>query len=173
MDGQMGRLGRVSKAASVVVWVVLAVFGCSAVLSALNWALNQGSFSENTVLVGISSLMGQAGVMLVLGLVLGLLKNLCGGKSPFCTENIRLFKKISAAMWVVAGVLFLTDLLVAFTISTSIVPSPGGGAVTVGVQQVAFQYTSFLLLVVGLVVWCVGLAFQHGAALQQQSDETL
>lgn len=128
-------------------------------------------------LPGFASLLSTLGLMLLFVIVLRLLQSVRTGRTPFALENVRRLKSIGVVLLVLGLFQLVGDLLM-----SGIVMVSGGNAVWMqagqtvmktSTNQVAFQYSTLVFWVTGLLVLCVAFVFQYGVMLQRQSDETL
>ena len=168
-NAKITRIQRLSGTATVIVWAAQALLAATVVMSVVSYAA--GQYTPGMVLTGASSLAGVAGLLLLFSIILKLLGSLKKGRTPFEAENVKKLKRASLVLGILAALQLLTDAIAASTLN--IIQAPDAQGLAVATRTVAFHYSTLVLLVLGLVVYCMALAFQYGAELQQQSDETL
>lgn len=172
MEDRLSRIRRLSGIANMLIVIIQIILVVTLVVSVVAFVVNRAVYHTSAVFVGVSSLVGVVGVMGVMVLLSGLMKSLRNQRTPFDLQNAKRLRGVGVFLMGLAVVQFITDVVVAFSVSVMEVPS-ASGTVTVGFRSVAFHYTSLVLVVLGLAVLCISLAFEYGALLQQQSDETL
>ncbi len=165
-------LGRLGKIASVLVCLVQLVLGASLVYSIYVWVTGNWLMSANVLFNGIASLGGILLLMTMFLIVYRLLRSLRREPSPFTLQNAKRLNGIALLLVAVAVLQMATAVLPVLWMPIGMIGSGPIATVTAAVGLI-FQYYPMVMLVLALVVWCVGLAFQHGAVLQRQSDETL
>lgn len=109
--------------------------------------LTTGSFAVATLIIG-------SVIFLLTEKVLNTVK---ADSTPFVTENVRRIKAIAI-----------------LTAITGVVPSWISQVVSLfaGSKDI-FIEVNLDKIVIGLIIWCVALIFEHGVTLQQRDDETL
>jgi steroid 5-alpha reductase family enzyme len=119
----------------------------------------------NTLLITVFSLM----VLAILIIALILLHSIRADETPFRMKNVRRLKAI-ALLLVAFEAYFHLFQWVMRKLPPPFPAESGDEFVSV----LSFQVTDGgVILVAGLVVYCVSLVFEYGISLQQQADETL
>lgn len=171
MNSKVERIKKVSATTTVIVWIVQIILAATIGISIFNWVTNAGQHNLSFILSGASSLIGVAGLLVLFCIILKLLKSFRNGRTPFAEENVKRLKWVALLLSILAALQFITDAISSATIN--VVQPPNAQGIAVAQQTVSFHYASLVMLILGLIVYCVALAFQYGTELQQQSDETL
>ena len=103
-------------------------------------------------------------VFVSLGMGASLLYSVRQAASPFCNKNVKKLKVIAGLLIVFEPYFYLSQRF--FGRLFPIVMEDGTSIVTV-------TRLGGIVLVAGLIVYCVALVFQYGISLQNQVDETL
>lgn len=171
---EIEKIKKASTGAMLVVIVILAYMLVLAAMSTIGIVRTGGFMPSNiAVWVELVNLIFFGAVCAAGILGVRLLWSVRADETPFTRKNVRRLKGVSmllvgAEVWeVIWGLVFSTFIARAggskfFPVSTSV-----GGVI-------AFPNAmGGVIIVVGVLIYCVALVFQYGMALQQESDETL
>ncbi len=192
MQGE--RLRKIARFAMALICVFFAVFAVGTGYSVVQMAMAVAGgslsggvavqFSRSFWMYGLASLVTGVGFLLLFGMAALLLRSITRDDSPFTLRAVRRLKGMSLMLACTAAVTFAADvarLLQRGTsaLMTTVASSYGVADSTAGIYVVEIavapplSMSTFLMLAVAVVVWCVALVFEYGVSLQQQSDETL
>ena len=171
-------LSRMRKVSRVATWAVYAMMAWVVWMIAYTvWQFPKGGILFGTsgrdtyMMLTVFNLVFYAVVLVVLWLGARLLATVRTEAGPFTTANVKRLKGIglllvgvelvemAMAAWLYRAVYYIGEPdIFDFNLMT-------GGYVS--------NAMGGLIIAIGVVVYCLALVFQHGVALQQQSDETL
>jgi uncharacterized membrane protein len=160
---------KISRIVLVIVRIVQAVLILSVVMSIVMWLLPSGSFMPridkqgdylSTVLLNSVT---SAIVFAALCGISGLLQSLKSNSTPFTKENVKRLKMISILLIAIEPVQMIFG-----SIGNALRPLTANGEKVMSVTSMGG-----MVIVLGLIVFCLSLVFEHGVELQKQSDETL
>lgn len=99
----------------------------------------------------------------VLFFVSRFLQSIKSGDTPFTAKNVRRLKTVSILLIAVEPVQLIFQ-----SVLNAVRPLTADGK-----KMVTVSSAGGIVLILGLVVFCLALVFEYGAELQKQSDETL
>ena len=169
MHQESVRVRKVSRIALVVVKIVQAVLILSIGMSLLTCILpggffmprvdKQGDFFYITFLNIITSAM----VLVVLFVASSLLRSIKSDDTPFISKNTKRLKIISFLLVAIEPIQMILG-----AIFNVIRPLTENGEKIISVTSMGG-----MVIILGLIVFCIALVFERGIELQKQSDETL
>lgn len=163
------KIEKIQRAGRVAMVVVLLVMACMAFLvgrssyTILRSGLGflGGPESAPFRLTILTNLVFFAGICVITVLIVLMLRSIQKEQSPFTAKNVRRLKGtgltlVAIEVWEVVWTIIYQSWFYYSGDPLYFVNSMGG-----------------ILFVVGVVVYCIGLVFEYGMVLQQESDETL
>nr|WP_319489479.1 DUF2975 domain-containing protein [uncultured Caproiciproducens sp.] len=169
MNQNSAKTQKVSMIVLLIVRIVQAILILSVVMSIVMWILPSGSFMPRIDKRGdyLSTALMNSGtaaiVFAALCAISGLLQSLKSNSTPFTKENVKRLKMISVLLIVIEPVQMIFG-----SIANALRPLTANGEKVMSVTSMGG-----MVIVLGLIVFCLSLVFEHGVELQKQSDETL
>lgn len=167
MNQNSARVQRVGRTALIIVRLVQAVLILSIVIPIFTWFFPMGSVPLDRQEIHFYTILlnsvTSAAILAVLFIASGLLKEIQSNSTPFTRENANRLKKIAVLLVAVEPVQMLCGM-----VFNALRPLTSGGQKVVEVRSMGG-----MIIVLGLIMFCIALVFEYGTDLQKQSDETL
>ena len=169
MNQNSAKVEKTGRIILVAVRIVQAVLIVSIGMSILSYILPDGVFAPRIDKQGsyfytiLLNTIITAVVLAVLFIASGMLKSLKSGYTPFTKVNVKRLKVISILLIAIEPIQMIFG-----GIFNALRPLTASGEKIVSVTSMGG-----MVIVLGLIVFCIALVFEYGIELQTQSDETL